>query len=306
VKAGSGIPQEKTWDAFISHAVEDQKGFVRNLAETLTRLGLSIWYAETALQVGDSLSASINKGLADSKYGIVIISPYFMGKRWTKWELASLVNRQNSEEQNVILPIWHGVTKDDVIAFSSPLVDLIALNTATEEASEIAFKLLHRIRPDIYSKTERAQLEKLASGEAMSDLQIQIEQAREELEAAKEELAEYRCPYCEAPLSSRVDAPLDDNERDWDVVEHFACGYSCFGGQVQSPCPADPKFPHFEDYELRFTELRTDPLWKWSCIAIGKTRMATLLSLTNGLGRTKEEAAAEVKKSYDRYAKMAH
>lgn len=295
--------REKKWDAFISHAVEDQHSFVRDLAAMLTRLGLSIWYAETALQVGDSLSTSINKGLADSRYGIVIISPHFMAKRWTNWELAGLVNRQNAEEQNVILPIWHGVTKNDVINFSPSLVDLIALNTATEQADEIAFKVLHKISPDLYSKYERAQLEKLASGEAVRDLQIQIEQAREELETAKRDLAEYKCPYCEAPLSSRGDAPLDENQRDWDVVEHFACGYSHFGGQVQSPCPADPKFPRFDDYNLQFSELKTDPLWKWSCIALGKTPMARLLSLTPGLGRTQEEAVAHVKESYDRYAK---
>jgi hypothetical protein len=295
--------QEKKWDAFISYAVEDQDSFVRNLAAMLTRLGLSVWYAETALQIGDSLSASINKGLADSRYGIVVISPHFMAKQWTNWELAGLVNRQNSEEQNVILPIWHGVTKSDVINFSPPIVDLMALSTSTEQADEIAFKLLHKIGPDIYSKYERAQLERLASGEAMRDLQAQIEQAREELEAAKEDLAEYRCPYCEAPLSSRNEAPLDENERDWDTVEHFACGYSHFGSQVQSPCPADPKFPRFEDYDLHFSELKTDPLWNWRCVALGKTPMARLLSLTPGLGRTQEEAAAHVKESYDHHAK---
>jgi len=293
----------KMWDAFISHAVEDQEGFVRNLSAMLTRLGLSIWYAETALQVGDSLSASIDRGLSHSRYGIVVISPYFIAKQWTNWELAGLVNRQNSEEQNVILPIWHGVTKKHVTNFSPSLVDLIALNTATEQADEIAFKLLHRIRPDIYGKHERSQLEKLASGEAMKELQDEIEQTREELETAKEQLAEYRCPYCNAPLSSRVDAPLDENERDWDVVEHFECGYSRFGGQIQSPCPADPRFPRFEDYDLRFSELKSDPLWKWSCVPVGKTRMARLLSLTQGLGRTQDEAAARVKESYDFYSK---
>src|SRR5262245_45090827 len=109
---------EKEWDAFISHAVEDQGSFVRNLTTLLKRLGLKVWYAETALQVGDSLSASINKGLANSQYGIVVISPHFIAKKWPNWELAGLVNRQNSEEQNVILPIWHRVTKQDVMDFS--------------------------------------------------------------------------------------------------------------------------------------------------------------------------------------------
>ena len=60
--------QGKEWDAFVSHAVEDQESFVRHLSRMLTRLGLSVWYAETALRVGDSLSASISRGLACSRY----------------------------------------------------------------------------------------------------------------------------------------------------------------------------------------------------------------------------------------------
>jgi hypothetical protein len=288
------------WDAFISHAVEDQESFVRNLAAMLKRSGMTIWYAETALQIGDSLSASINKGLANSRYGIVVISRHFMSKKWPNWELAGLVSRQNSEEQSVILPVWHGVTKQDVIDFSPPLVDLFALDTAVEGADEIALKLIRRIRPDIYSSTERAQLEKLASGEAMRDLQQEIETVREELEATKKDLAEYRCPYCSSPISSRGDAPLDEDQRDWGTVENFACGYSHFEGKTLSPCPSDPNFPRFEDYELRFTELKTDPIWKWRCDASGKTSTAKSLSLANGLGRTREEAAA----SYDRYRRI--
>lgn len=296
---------KQQWDVFISHAVEDQDTFVRHLASMLTRLGLSVWYAETALQVGDSLTAAINKGLAESRYGIVVISPHFINKRWTKWELAGLVNRQNSDEQNVILPVWHGVRKQQVLSFSPPLADLMALSTADEQADEIAFKLLRKIRPDIYNKCERAQLERLATGEAMRSLQVEIEQAREELESTRDELAEYRCPYCQAQLNSRTQAPLDRSDRDWDVVEAFDCGYSHFGGQVQTPCPADPKFPRFEDYELKFSEMKTDPYWKWNCIALGKTRMASLLSLGKGFGRTREEAAARVKEIYERYSRRA-
>lgn len=295
--------QQKKWDAFISYAIEDQASFVRDLAAMLSRLGLAIWYAETALQIGDSLTDSINRGLAGSRYGIAVVSRNFISKPWPKWELAGLVNRQNHEEQNVILPIWHGVTKDDVLNFSPPLADLWALNTETDQAEEIALKLLRRIDPDLYAKHPRAQLEKLASGEAMRELQTQIDQVRQELEAAEEDLAEYRCPYCGAPLSSRNEAPLDDTERDWDTVQHFACGYSEFGGQVQTPCPSDPKFPRFEDYDLQFRERKTDPLWKWRCIASGKTPMARLLSLTQGLGRTQTEAEKRVRESYDNHVK---
>jgi hypothetical protein len=288
---------------FISHAFEDQEGFVRKLAALLTALGLKVWYSGTALQVGDSLTASISRGLVNSSYGIVVISPDFIAKRWPNWELHGLVVRHNAEEQNVVLPVWHRVTKDEVCNFDPSLADLYALNTSVDEAEEIAFKLLHRIRPDIYNKYDRAQLKRLASGEAMRELQQQIEDARAELEATKEELAEYRCPFCNASLTGRNDAPLDSEQDHWDTVEHFACGYSTFAGETQHPCPSDPKFPRFEDFELKCRELKDDAHWKWACIALGKTPMARLLHLPQGLGRTQEEARDYIKSWYDQAAK---
>lgn len=300
--------QAKEWDAFISHAMEDQATFVRDLATMLTRLGLSIWYSETALQIGDSLSASIDRGLAESRYGIVVISPYFIAKKWTTWELKGLVSRQNAEGQDVILPVWHGVTHKQVREFSPSLSDLYALDTSVDEAKEIAFRLLRRIRPDIYSQHDRAQLEKLANGQALFDLQVEIERQREELVAVERQLEEYRCPHCAAPLSSRVYAPMDPQQGywqdHWDVVEHFRCGYSVAGGELQSPCPRDPLFPKLDEYDMKLIEHPAERSWKWSCIAVGKTRMAKLLDLgANNYGTTGEEAIQRAKKSYERYAK---
>ena len=58
---------------FISHASEDKDSFVRPLATELSRLGLRVWYDEFSLQLGDSLSASIDGGLAESDAGLVVI-----------------------------------------------------------------------------------------------------------------------------------------------------------------------------------------------------------------------------------------
>lgn len=65
------------WDLFISHASEDKESFVRPLAHFLRELGLKVWYDEFTLSVGDSLSRSIDNGLARSRYGVVVISPAF-------------------------------------------------------------------------------------------------------------------------------------------------------------------------------------------------------------------------------------
>jgi len=289
----------KTWDVFISYASEDQDLFVRPLAVALQSLGVSIWYAEFSLRLGDSLSGSIDKGLASSSFGLVVISPHFIGKRWTEYELRGLISRQ-IEEDRVILPIWHGVTRQQVVAFSPPLADKVALNTEGLKAQDVAIQILREVRPDLYAKHPRAELERIASGEALRDLQQEIDRTRRELAEAREELAEYRCPQCGASMISRLNAPADPEGRDWDLREEFECGYQVFGGYIERPCPADPRFPKFEDYELQCHHNPDEPRWQWQCYAIGKTDMARRLSLQPSYGSTREEAEANIRECYDR------
>ena len=113
-------------DVFICHASEDKDDFVRPLAEALRSYHLEVWYDEFALDVGDSLREAIDKGLATSRYGIVVLSPSFFRKRWPKRELNGLVAREMGEDRAMILPVWHRVDRDEVLAFSPPLADLRA------------------------------------------------------------------------------------------------------------------------------------------------------------------------------------
>ena len=71
------------WDIFVSHAYED-KVFARALADALSLRDLSVWFDEFELKVGDSLRRSIDSGLSESRFGIVILSPDFFAKEWTK------------------------------------------------------------------------------------------------------------------------------------------------------------------------------------------------------------------------------
>lgn len=84
------------YDVFISHASEDKDAFVRSLADALRGENIEVWYDEFSLNVGDSLTQAISRGLAQSRYGIVVLSPSFFSKDWTEWELNGLVARQNS------------------------------------------------------------------------------------------------------------------------------------------------------------------------------------------------------------------
>jgi hypothetical protein len=99
------------FDAFICHASEDKGSFVRPLAEHLVEHNIEVWYDEFSLNVGDSLRRSLDRGLCQSRFGIVVLSPSFFAKHWSQWELDGLVSRQNSGEETVILPVWHGVSR---------------------------------------------------------------------------------------------------------------------------------------------------------------------------------------------------
>ena len=293
---------EIAWDAFIAHASEDKDQFVRPRAHSLTALGLAIWYDEFSLRLGASLSNSIDHGLRDSRRGILVVTHSFLRRRWPEAEYRALLQRE-VDEGDVVVPIWHGVTRTDVLAFSPPLCDKVALNTAGLSAEDVAIQILREVRPDLYTKHPRAQLQRIASGAALPDLQREIDRMREELAAATEELSEYKCTFCGAPLTERIGAPADPEEKHWDLREIYACGYQSFGGFKERPCPSDPDFPKWEDYDLHWQHNPEEPHFKWQCYALPKTTMARRLSLGMGLGQTKQEAEQYVRDAYTRYAK---
>lgn len=89
------------------------------------------------MKVGARLRRSIDRAVASSRYAVVVLSPTFFSKQWTHYELDGLVAREMTGEQ-IILPIWHNLTRDDLLGVSPSLADRIALNTATRTLAEMA------------------------------------------------------------------------------------------------------------------------------------------------------------------------
>lgn len=128
------------YDVFISHASEDKDSIVRSLAMALKNHGMKVWYDEFTLGIGDSLRQKIDRGLRASRIGLVVLSHSFFSKGWTNYELDGIVTRVMSGEQ-ILLPIWHGVTKQEVIDFSPSLADKVARSTANHTVDEIAAEI---------------------------------------------------------------------------------------------------------------------------------------------------------------------
>src|SRR5690606_21246379 len=138
-------PDGRAFDVFISHASEDKDEVVRPLANALREAGLSVWYDEFELRIGDSLRRKIDRGLGSSRFGVVVLSQAFFGKGWPEYELDGLVTRAVSGEQ-ILLPIWHNVSKREVIGYSASLADRLARSTATHTVEEIAAEIADVVR----------------------------------------------------------------------------------------------------------------------------------------------------------------
>lgn len=138
------IEGNKEYDVFISHASEDKDNVVRSLANALKARGVRVWYDEFELKIGDSLRRKIDQGLSKSRFGIVVISRAFIKKGWTNYELDGLMTKAISGQQT-LLPIWHDITKQEVIDYSPSLADKVARNTSQETVEEIADEIAEMI-----------------------------------------------------------------------------------------------------------------------------------------------------------------
>lgn len=139
VEEQSNYHAGEEYDVFISHAWEDKNDFVDEFVTALEKLGIRVWYDTKKLQWGDSMRSKIDDGLRKSKFGIAILSPNYIaeGKYWTKEEFNGLFQLESINGKK-ILPIWHNLTKNQVMKFSPMIADKKAMTTANMTIEEIA------------------------------------------------------------------------------------------------------------------------------------------------------------------------
>lgn len=117
--------------AFVSHDSRDKDGFVRPLVDQLGVFMCPVWYDEYTLKPGDSLRESIDSGLSTAPRCILVLSPSFLANPgWTKGEFNAAVNRHFNSGGSVLIPIWHGVSRQDVAAYSSLVLDIKAVDSS--------------------------------------------------------------------------------------------------------------------------------------------------------------------------------
>lgn len=130
------------YDLFISYAGEDRE-FVNDMACQLRDRGLYVWYDRFRLKLGDSIMKAIGDGLAQSRYGVIVLSPHYLRKHMPLMELEALVLRGS-----VILPIYHDITPEQMKESSPLLAGFWGVDTAQGTASVIE-AILERVRPEL-------------------------------------------------------------------------------------------------------------------------------------------------------------
>lgn len=138
---GAAAAPVEHFDMFLSHASEDKDTIARPLHQALTAAGVSVWFDEAVLKLGDSLRRKIDEGLARCKYGIVVLSPSFFAKHWPQRELDGLVAKEITSGEKGILPIWHEIDQKGVAEYSPTLADRLAI-PSSKGINEIVRQIL--------------------------------------------------------------------------------------------------------------------------------------------------------------------
>ncbi|MBI9013211.1 MAG: toll/interleukin-1 receptor domain-containing protein [Clostridiales bacterium] len=126
-------------DIFLCHAWDDRGKIAKDLYEQLVSEGVSVWFSENDVPLGSSLLREIDKGLAKSRIGIVLVTPAFLnrirGEGIADKELSVLLSR------DLLVPIVHNTTYDELRNVSPMLASKSGLSTDDDSLEIVATKL---------------------------------------------------------------------------------------------------------------------------------------------------------------------
>jgi hypothetical protein len=126
-------------DVFLCHAWDDRQGVAKQLHDELESRGVKVWFSEKDVVLGTSLMREIDRGLAKSRIGIVLVTPALLKRLKAEGiadkELSALLQRE------LLVPIIHETTYDALREVSPLLGSRSGLNTAENPMADVAGKL---------------------------------------------------------------------------------------------------------------------------------------------------------------------
>ncbi|TAK22741.1 MAG: toll/interleukin-1 receptor domain-containing protein [Chloroflexota bacterium] len=137
------VPLPDPRDVFLCHAWDDRQGAAKELHDLLVSRGVSVWFSERDVALGTPLLREIDKGLAKSRVGIVLVTPALLrrlqGEGIADKELSALLAR------DLLVPIVHGTTYEALREVSPLLGSRSGLSTAEEQMANVAAKIAELI-----------------------------------------------------------------------------------------------------------------------------------------------------------------
>ena len=131
-------------DLFLCHAWDDRRGVATDLNELLEAEGVTVWFSEKDILLGQPFMREIDRGLAKSRAGLVLVTPAFLkrvdNRGVSDKELSELLARDQ------LIPVVHGTTYDDVRRVSPLLGSRHGLDTAEDSMGVIATKIAELVK----------------------------------------------------------------------------------------------------------------------------------------------------------------
>ncbi len=126
-------------DVFLCHAWDDRQGSAKELHDLLEVRGVRVWFSEKDLGLGVPMMRAIDKGLVNSRVGIVLVTPAMLRRLPAEGiadkELSALLRRER------LVPVVHGTTYEELEQVSLLLASRAGLSTAEESMAEVAAKI---------------------------------------------------------------------------------------------------------------------------------------------------------------------
>ena len=131
-------------DVFLCHAWDDRRGVAKELCDLLVERDVSVWFSENDISLGEPFMRAIDRGLAKSRIGVVLVTPALL----KRLPAAGVADKELSVllQRDQLLPIVHDTTYDALREVSPMLASRNGLSTEEDTIAEVATKVKELVK----------------------------------------------------------------------------------------------------------------------------------------------------------------
>jgi hypothetical protein len=132
---------------FLCHAWDDRQGVAKELYDMLVARDVSVWFSENDIGLGEPFLRAIDKGLAKSRIGIVLVTPALL----KRLPAAGVADKELSVllARDQLVPIVHNTTYEALREVSPMLASRNGLNTTEMPMADVAAKLAELVAMNV-------------------------------------------------------------------------------------------------------------------------------------------------------------